>query len=279
MFKLDFSDKKKVINRVVPLLIYIVCGITVVFAPGNFVRQGGYDVNPSIPAAVKQIIIDIIVRLKDIAFHHPLAIAIFFILVFVGIKAGTGVNRNNILVTIFLTVLCIFGTLFPYVYGRAMTTTYLDVRMQYLLDYELLIGICIGCLQIGMILAARNIENLSRPLKISVTVAVLAIVGVLSLHGKTYQKIVPIDIVRNSGLIKESYAFWNGIILEIESSPKDEVIITRDEEPSWTPYFLYSGLPDGYLFEVKPEAVYSSESIMPNVYYQKKSILYRLKEK
>lgn len=118
---------------------------------------------------------------------------------------------------------------------------------------------------IGMVISSKDIERISKLIKVFSIVIIIAILGVLFVYERAYQKVVQIDIIRNRELIKESYDYWNDIIHEIEIFPEDEVIITRVCEPGWTPYFLYSGLPDGYLFEVEPEAVYCSESIMPNV--------------
>ena len=73
-------------------------------------------------------------------------------------------------------------------------------------------------------------------------------------------------------MIEESYQFWNGVITEIETSKEDDVIITREKEPMWTPYFLYIGIVDDELYNAKSEEIYASEKIMPNVYYKKDTI-------
>ena len=83
IYKCGFEDKKKLVNRLIPLLIFIVGGISCVFAPGNFSRQDSYEVKPSVLLSSKQIVIDIIVRLKDIVLYHPLAVILFFCLVFI----------------------------------------------------------------------------------------------------------------------------------------------------------------------------------------------------
>lgn len=57
-----------------------------------------------------------------------------------------------------------------------------------------------------------------------------------------YLDIVQIDIIRNKGLIAESYNYWNDVLKKIENSAADEVIIERDYVPAWSRYFLGVGI-------------------------------------
>ena len=272
-----FKDKKKVINRLIPLFIFMVGGLTTVLAPGNFARQDTYEVEPNVVMAVKQIIIDIIVRLKDVVLYHPLAVILFASLVILGIKAGSlRFKENNILVTVVITFITVFGAVFPYVYGRAMTTTYLDVRMQYLFDYIIFIGIGIGCIRFGRLISDKCIPLFDGRKKL-VTISVLCIVAFIALLFRGgYKKIIQVDILNKRDLITESYDYWNGIILEIENSPEDNVVIQRAEEPAWTPYFLYVGLVEEDSYNLPLDSIFVNGTIMPNVYYQKESIKYEL---
>ncbi|MBQ6464058.1 MAG: hypothetical protein IJJ59_12110 [Pseudobutyrivibrio sp.] len=272
VYRKNIKDKKVIVNRIIPLIVYVLCGISAVFAPGNFVRQDGYDVHPSATLAIKQIIIDIIVRIKDILLHHPLALVILMIFFVLGIKSELTNKWYEAIITIILTVATIFGTIFPYVYGRAMTTTYLDVRMQYLVDYVLLIGMCIFCLRLGMNANGCGINKVSKIIKIAVGSFACFVILVVAIHGDAYKKIVPIDIVRNRALIRESYYFWDDVIREIENSKEDEVVIVRKQEPEWTPYFLYMGIVEEDVYDESFDTVYSSRVILPNVYYKKNDL-------
>ena len=274
VYECDFKDKKKLINRLIPLCIFIIGGISAVFAPGNYARQDSYEVHPSAIASLKQIFIDVIVRLKDMAFHHPLSFIIFMLLIIVGIKAGKPNSKNNIFITILMTAIVLFGAIFPYVYGRAMTTTYLDVRMQYLFDYILMIGISIACVRFGRAISAKAVPVLEGK-KCIITAMLLGGVSLFALaYNNNYAKIIQLDILNKRGLIAESYDYWNGIILEIENSKEDDVVIVRDEEPAWTPYFLYVGLVEEDVYDLPLDEIFSNDIIMPNVYYKKNSIRY-----
>ena len=276
VYGLDFKDRKKLVNRLFPLLLFIIGGISVVFAPGNLLRQADYEVKPSASVAAKQVIIDIIVRLKDVILNHSFSVILFMGLVLLGIFAGKMKGKNNIFITAILTLVGVFGSVFPYVYGRGMTTTYLDVRVQYLFDYILFIGIGIGCIRFGRLISPKCIE-LFKGKKLYFTGGVLCLLFLACfLFRGAYLKLIPVDIFNKRELIAESYDYWNGIILEIETSNESNVVIEREEEPAWTPYFLYMGLVEEDIYDLPLDSIFSMDIIMPNVYYQKESIKYQL---
>ena len=87
-----------------------------------------------------------------------------------------------------------------------------------------------------------------------------------------YLNITQIDIVKKSSLIKESYAYWDGILTEIENSDEDDVVLYRDKSPDWTKYFLYVGIEPDNVYDQSFDAITPTDEIMVNVYYKKKSI-------
>lgn len=273
VFEIKITDYKRVLNRLAPLFIFILGGMTTVFAPGNFARQSVYATEPNLIAALKQTIIDLIVRCKDIA-HHPFTIFLFICLIVLGMKVGKQARKNNVLITIMMTALVSFGALFPYVYGHATTSTFVEVRMLYFTDYVMFIGICIGCIRFGQFLITKNAIDISGK-QLRVLAFVITIVTICSLlFNKNYLKIVQIDIINRHAVIAESYEYWDGIIREIEESKDSNVVIRRDEEPAWNPYFLYMGIVEEDIYDVPLDAVFQIGKILPNVYYQKESIRY-----
>ena len=278
VFEIGFKDKKKLINRMIPLLVFIIGGMTCVFAPGNFARQGVYDNEPSVIKAIPQTIIDLLVRLKDLA-HHPFAIFLFVCLVILGIKAGTTESKNKFLVTVLMTALVSFGALFPYVYGHAATTTFVEVRMLYFSDFLMLIGMCCGCVRFGRMIATRFNFVFSKK-SLAITMIVVCAITTAGLwHNSAYSKIIQFDIINKRDLIEESYAYWDGVLTEIENSKDTNVVITREKEPDWSPYFLYSGIVEEDVYDLPLDSVFQIGLIMPNVYYQKESIRYVIGEK
>lgn len=270
--RLSEATKLKIKN-IIPLIVYIVFGASVVFAPGNYVRRDYYGVHSSVVLSTKQLIIDIIIRVQDLIVDHPLAVLIFLVLIFVGVIAGGELkSAPSIWAPIVVMALITFGSVFPYLYGRAFDTTYLDVRMQFVLDLCIEFSMAVLCLLIGELLAVKLELKLDKK-EIFRVVCILILFSYVSIiQNYAYLNIVQVDILRSSGLIKESYALWDGILAEIEQSEDEDVVLYRDTELNWTPYFLYTGLTHGEKFSVDYDKIYDEDQIMPNVYYEKKSI-------
>lgn len=267
--------KQETVNRLIPLLVFIVCGASNVFAPGNGSRQSSYASTPSLMQAIPLTLKDIIERLWEILRYHPLALVLFIVLVILGIYS----NRDKAPVR-FPWIGClamtigIYGSIFPYIYARAFDSTYMDVRMEYVLEYLMLIAGAILCLTLGRTISYRLNWSLSGVAagigSGCITLLVLLYMGLYG--GASLTSITMVDIYNKHQLIAESYDFWNGILEEIENSTDDDVVIYREQEPEWNAYFLYSGIVNGEKFDVDFNTVYDDEEIMINVYYGKKSI-------
>ncbi len=265
------SAKNKKIKDAIPLAGYIVLGITVVFAPGNFARQSVYGVQSSFVGAFKQSIIDVVARVQDIIVDHPLAVTLMLGMLLLGMATVEN-EAHRTIHCIILTGVITVGTIFPYLYGRAFTGTYLDNRMQYALDYFLEIGMCIICLNIGRLVAQKTGFKFDSNNRLIISIVLVMFVYVSLLQNYAYLNIVQLDILKSKGLMAQSYELWDGIITEIETSDEEDVVITRESDVEWSPYFLFMGLTDGEKFAVDFDTVYDSKFIMPNVYYGKKSI-------
>lgn len=267
------ESKSAKIKNTIPLLIYVAFGCSVVFAPGNFIRSAYYGIELSITSSLKQLIIDIVVRVQDLIVDHPLSVLIFLNLILIGIISNNEQKKPmHICLKVLLMALILFGSVFPYIYGRGFTTTYVDVRMQYVLDYCIEISISLVCIMLGKWMAYKFSLQLTTQNKLSVfsTLALFAYLSIIQNYA--YLDIVQVDILRHHSLITESYALWDGILAEIEASTDDDVVIHRDHEMDWTPYFLYTGLTDGDTYSVSFDKIYDEDQIMPNVYYGKNSI-------
>ena len=261
------------IKHAVPLLIYIVLGISNVFAPGNFVRREYYDLHNSAVSSCKQFVIDTIVRLQDMIVEHPFAVLLFLVLIAIGVVSNAEKKKpEHFIDFIVFMVLITTGSVLPYIYARGFTDTYLDIRVQYVHDFCLELAIAFVCVKFGQWLRYKlNMDIVAKD--IVGIVAVLALFSYVSiLQNYAYLNITPVAILRNAGLIKESYAFWDDVLLEIENSDEDTVVIHREKAPDWSWYFYGTGMVEGEVYAVPFDKVYDEEFIMPNVYYGKKSI-------
>lgn len=278
IYYLNWSERKsesikQKIKHALPLLLYIALGVSCVFSPGNFARREYYHLQPNFIRSLVQTVIDIVVRLQDLLVDHPLAVVILMILVVLGIISNKDMETPKAVIeTAVLFVIITFGAMLPYIYGRDFRNTYLDIRMEYILDYCIEIGLALMCIYLGQWLAYKFSISLSGKEKVGVVAAILMFTYVTLIQNYAYLNIVQIDIIRNRALIQESYSFWDGVMLEIENSEEDDVVIHRDKQLNWTRYFFEMGLTDGERFAVDPSIVYDKEFIMPNVYYGKNSI-------
>lgn len=272
IYKFDFRDRKKLLKKAIPLAIFIIDGVSTVIAPGNYVRQGVYKVEPNLVSTCKQVVINSLARVQDIIFDHPFAVLLFAILFVLGMIIGKRSNKVNIFNLILLVALLVAGIQFPYVHGKAMYDGYLDVRMQFLVDYTLLIGLCIFFIKMGQYVSGKYNIEMTKQMGLLVTALLVIFTYVGIIQNYAYLNIVQIDILKEHKLIQDSYALWDGIITEIENGTGD-VVIHRDSELQWTPYFLYMGLTNGEVFSANPDVLFDERCIMPNEYYGVDSIV------
>lgn len=273
------EDTKLKIKNFLPLLIYVILGVSSVFAPGNKIRQDYYELDLSVTKSFIQFIKDCIIRIQDLIVDHPLAVILFIILLIIGVYSNSEHKKvEHILETIVLFAIIIFGSLYPYIYGRAFETTYLDIRMEYILDFCLHVGIGLLMVMIGRYLSYRFELDICTKDKLIVVLTLLVFIYVSLIQNYAYLDIVQIDIMRNKGLIADSYNYWDGVLAEIENSDDDEVVIERDYVPAWSRYFLGVGIDNGDVYKADANKIYDEEQIMPNVYYGKKSVQMKIKE-
>ncbi|WP_033152065.1 hypothetical protein [Pseudobutyrivibrio ruminis] len=269
----DKHFSHNVFKKYLPLIFYIIAGLIAVAAPGNFARQSQYTESVSAGNSIIQTIADVKFFGMAIITERPVTIIILAVLIIVGvaISAGKNIKPGNIILYGLASVCIWLGCLLPYVYGRGMTRTYLDVRMQYVFDFLFEITICIGAVILGQWIGyfvKTNFEKLGY-----VVAGGVAVLGACALiiTGR-YATTVSYEVYVKRAEIAASYDLWNGILLEIEQSDSDDVVVNRDYNIPWNKYFLYSGMEPGEVYAVDLDAFYDSQQILPNVYYKKNSI-------
>lgn len=263
----------KFIKRYIPLLCFMASGLMAVAAPGSSARQGQYTEPVSLSNSMVQTFADVKYFGMLIIKERPVTLIIAAVLVIIGFASNTKAHKKpeNIITLAIASFLICFGAVLPYVYGRGMTRTYLDVRMQYMLDYFIQIFLCFGCFVFGQwigYIVKTNFEKLGY-----VAAGGVAVLGACALiiTGR-YATTVSYEVYVKRAEIAASYDLWNGILLEIEQSDSDDVVVNRDYNIPWNKYFLYSGMEPGEVYAVDLDAFYDPQQILPNVYYKKNSI-------
>lgn len=272
------EDIKLKIKNAFPLILYVLLGISSVFAPGNKVRQEYYQLDLSITKSFIQYVKDVLIRIQDLIIDHPMAIILFILLIVIGINSNqTHKKIERIPHVIILFAIVITGALYPYIYGRGFDSTYIDVRMEFILDFSLYVCIAILCIMFGRYLSYRLELELNKKDILFITAGFVLFVYVSLLQNYAYLDIVQMDILRNKNVIVESYNYWDDVLIEIENSDEDVVVIERDYVPDWSRYFLSVGIENGEIYGADSSKIYDEEQIMPNVYYGKKSIQMKIK--
>ncbi len=266
------ADKSRRIKDIIPLVYYIIMGCTVVFSPGTLTRWEKSNVTTPKWRSILQAFINVIVRIKDIIIEHPLAVVLLLIIFFIGVMTK-GKKNHDIKLYIVVFGLVIIGAMLPYCLGKGYVTTYMDVRMYYILDYYLLLSMCFLTLMFGQNFANHFDININQ----SALIRWGLIIGMFSylvlIPQYAFMKIPQVDIIKKAGLIKENYLLWDGILSEIENSDEDDVVLTREKEMDWIPYFLYVGVEPENVYDQSFDVITPIDEIMINTYYKKKSIV------
>ncbi len=274
LIKKGFKEHcKSTFKRYLPLICYILTGLITVIAPGNFARQGQYTEKVSVSTSVVQTIADVKHFGMLIITQKPVTIIVLAVLFFIGVAAYSKADKKpgNLFLFVIASVATWVGCILPYVYGRGMTRTYLDVRMQYVLDYFIQIALCLIALMLGQWVAYLIKKDLKKVgYVLAVAVAVLGVVA-LFVTGR-YTTTVSYEVKAKAPEIVNSFYLWDSILCEIENGD-DQVVVDRDYNVPWNKYFLYSGMEPGEEYAVELDSFYDAKQILPNVYYGKKSIV------
>lgn len=268
----NVSDKKVLIKNISPLVFYIIMGSTVVFTPGNMARREKNQITAPMWRLAIQPIINTIVRIKDIVTAHPLAVIIMCLIFFIGVKCK-GAKSHNIKVFILIFGIGIIGSILPYSLGVGKTDTYMDVRLYYLLDFLLLTSMCLIILMSGQNFGISHDITIDKTATIRWGIILGMFAYLMMVPQYAYLKVPQVDIIKKNMLIRESYNLWDGILTEIENSNQSDVVITRDKQLDWSPYFLYVGLEPDNVYDQALDGITPLDEIMINVYYKKNTIV------
>lgn len=276
------AKRKPDLHNALPLIIMIISGLVGVLSPGNFVRKSQY-VDASGPSFIRicvQVCIDIAERTFRIIVDHPFTVVLFIALVLVGIVSNYKARENtpNILLVFILGLLAQAGSLLPYVYARGFTTTYVDIRVQYVMDYFIELNLCVVCILIGRYIAHRVQMQITDQTKVATLFALALFIYASVINNYGYLEIAQVGILKEHSTITASYNYWNGILTEIESSDESNLVIERDYSIAWSEYFFAPGIDSGEVYDDDPSVIYSAEHIMPNVYYHKDSLVVNFPE-
>lgn len=279
-FIIYFKNGDSIKRKVMPLLLYIITGVLMVIAPGNYARMNGeMHVDNSISGGIFVTGYRLINRFVVTLHTKPWVVALMLLIFLIGLAVGN--NRKHSLIGIVFGIVCTFAAsfcaLFLYVYSSNKgISDEIVPRIYYVEDYMVFIAMAFIVFAFGAWL--KQIAHIDFSIyKLGITSACLVTIAVAYiLVGGHYKSIIQVDIVNRAALIKESWEFWDDILVEIENAePNSDVVIDR-ENVDWCQYCYYVGLDDIKKEKLSEEARYGNCNECASKYYGVDSIVVNL---
>lgn len=279
-FIVNWKNGDSIKKKFLPLGLYILSGILMVIAPGNYTRMSnenttGYVLKDALNVTAHRIISRMIVTIQT----KPWVIAILLLMVLLGIYAKTE-KKQNIFVIAFgyiCVTVAAFSGLLLYVYGSAKTIdAEFTPRVYYVEDYMVFIGAAVTAFALGAWLNQKFGIDLKGKVTSVIAGAVIVLAGAYIAKTGSYNAIIQYDIYQKSALIKESWYFWNDILDEvIAAEPGSDVVIDR-ENVDWCQYSYYVSLDEIPREPLGPDARYGNCNQCASKYYGVNSIIVNL---
>ncbi len=273
-FIIHKDNGDKLSKKLLPLILFIISGVCTVIAPGNFTRTNVNDGKVNYVKALYVTAYDIIERLLQTMIHKPWIIALFLVIVVLGIFFETDKKpRLGIILFSGLSVfVSVYGAIYPYIAGeRKEIGRELASRILFVEDYVLYIGMAIVLYAFGQYIGCTLSSKKKSYIMRAGNILAVCFVAIAIVKG-TITTVVPFDIVAKRETIKNLYYIWDDILNEIEASNEKDVVIERHNVP-WTQYSYVVGLDEGNNRLLDwTEGYYGTCNTCASIWYNKDSI-------
>ena len=279
-FIMRYKNGESIKRKVLPLVLYIIAGVLMAIAPGNYTRMSNENTSGySLFNAVIVTACRIWLRAKTTIQTKPWAVAILLIVLIVGIYVGSA-KKQNIFVIAFgylCVIVSAFSGLLLYVYGSAkQLDSEFTPRVYYVEDYMMFIGTAIVLFAMG----AWIKQKLCVQIKDSITIGLVCLCifagCIFSIKGDSYQQIIQYDVYQKSALIKESWYFWNEILDEVVAAEDGADVVINRENVDWCQYSYYVSLDEIPRETLSEDAKYGNCNQCASKYYGVDSIIVNL---
>ncbi len=279
-FIINLKNGDSVKRKIIPLILFVLSGVLMVIAPGNFTRMSSEDsTDASLLNAIMVTAHRIISRLITTIQTKPWVVLIMVLIFFLGIAIGSQ-RKHNIFVIIFAMacdIVAAFSGLLLYVYGSNKTIdSEFTPRVYYVEDYMIFIGMALAVYAIGVWIRQILRLQISNMVAAGVSAAIVLVSAIYMMTGGRYTGMIQVDIMAHADLIKESWVFWDEILQEIEGADKNSNIVIERENVDWCQYSYYVGLDDIQKNKLSNEAKYGNCNECASKYYGVDSIIVNL---
>lgn len=281
VFVVRLKNGESLVKKAIPLVLYILAGLSTLVAPGNHVRMEASDISQvSLKNSIIVSGVRTVLRFRATLISKPWFVIALLLIFIIGIK-----YRGNMKIKLWHLLIGLFGVLvsawfavLPYVYGsnKALDSEFAS-RVYYIEDYVSFIGFALWVLMVGCFIGNHIRIDIKNYAYGTVAALVVLLGGVYGLRHGYWSQFIPLDIVRQSDKIQTSYEFWNEILDEIEAAePGSDVVITKTDV-DWCPYVYVVSLDDIARDPVDAETYpYGNCNQCASLYYGVRSIIVNL---
>ncbi len=248
MFFAQRNSSVSIKKKIFPLLLYIISGVLMVIAPGNYTRMSNSTDGPHFLQALEVSIYVTIERIKETVILRPWILLFLFLILLTGIASFTvkKINVLEIIATVVVTMISVIGAFYPYSLGQNLSfETEVAKRIYFVEDYMMFIGFSVTAYLLGLLLRQVLFKDIDikRIIVVATVMTIISGVGLVAFRERL-GVFIPVDIVKKADLIRDSYYYWKDIKYEIMTSSDDDVVVTRPPI-TWCQYVYYMGLDDG----------------------------------
>lgn len=247
------KNEDSLLKKSIPLALYVVSGLVTVLAPGNGKRMSYENTNnldvqttKNYVGAAYVSVYDMVQRMIQILMSKPWVILISVIIIILGIWGARAIDKKPSRVMLILGIICTLlgglGAVYPYVLGKnSQLGDELACRVYFVLDYIIFIGMALCLFGIGVRLAKDVGESIYNTYSCGIQIFLILIFVLWCKICPYTTYFVPVDIINNAQIIKETNQLWSGILDEIASSEDKDVVVEK-QNVTWCRYVYPVGL-------------------------------------
>ncbi len=279
-FVVHLKNGDTIKKKLLPLGMYILSGVLMVIAPGNYTRMSNEEsTDASLTNAIMVTAHRIISRLITTIQTKPWVVLIMVLILFLGVAIGSQ-RKHNIFVIIFAMacdIVAAFSGLLLYVYGSNKTIdAEFTPRVYYVEDYMIFIGMALAVYAIGAWIRQILRLQISNMVAAGVSAAIVLVTAIYMMTGGRYTGVIQVDIMAHADLIKESWVFWDEILQEVESADSGADLVIDRENVDWCQYSYYVSLDEIPRDTLSEDARYGNCNQCASKYYGVDSIIVNL---
>lgn len=273
------DNSETFVKKLVPFVCYVITGIIMVIAPGNYTRMNKehkVDYNMGLFHSIKVTAWRVLNRGHATVQEKPWVWAVLLMMLIIGLYVGCQrkVSIINIILGVILTYVSAFSGVLLYVHGSNKTIdSEFTPRIYYVEDYIMFIGIAIAAVALGCWINQVAKIKIGNKVLLSGNILVLFILLLSVIPNEKYKSIIQIDMYHRVDLIRESWYYWDDILQLVENGNAEDDIVVSQKNVDWSPYSYYVGMDSTPVPVLSEDDRYGNCNQCASKYYGVRSII------